>query len=111
MARHEFGIMEKAPSAADNFEAYEPERYSCICIDDIYIEGILSEFDGIRTYFHRLSQESSGLNYIGITLIPPGSCGSFREILKRKSNSVYDGLCGLFELAEMQEKFVIHYGL
>ncbi len=111
MARHEFGIMDTTPRGDEDFQSYEPEKYGCVSIDDEYIENLVSEFEDIVTYWHRLSWKMTGLNYIGITLIPPKSCGRFSEILKAQKNSVYGELCGLLDTAKAQEKFVIHYGL
>ncbi len=111
MARHEFGIIDRVLSEKDNFQSYEPEKYGCITIDDDYIENLMPSFDDIPTFFHRLTWQETGLNYIGITLIPPSSCGRFSKILKDTKNSVYDSLCTLFDTAEKENKFVIHYGL
>ena len=46
MAKHEFGIMPKAPGN-ERYDCYEPEKYSVIAIDDEYIEPCLEEFDEI----------------------------------------------------------------
>ncbi len=111
MASHEFGIMKTMPRGDENFQSYEPEKYGCISIDDEHIENLVSEFEDIVTYWHRLSWKMTGLNYIGITLIPPKSCGALSEIFKAQKSPVYDELCGLLDKAKAQEKFVIHYGL
>ena len=111
MARHEFGIIDSTPSENDNFEDYEPEKYNCISIDDEHIEKLMPCFEDIPTYFHRLSWKESGLNYIGITLIPPQSCQKFSGVLQKQHKAVYCELISLFQKAEKENKFVIHYGL
>lgn len=111
MAKHEFGIIDRILSESDNFQDYEPEKYGCICIDDEYIEKLMPSFESIPTFFHRLTWQETGLNYIGITLIPPSSCKKFSDILKGLSDGVYDELCKLFDRAFEKDRFVIHYGL
>ncbi len=34
MAKHEFGIMQRDPTDKDRFDIYEPQKYSCIVVDD-----------------------------------------------------------------------------
>lgn len=111
MARHEFGIIDGPLSESDNFQEYEPEKYGCISIDDDYIENLMPYFENIPTFFHRLTWRETGLNYIGITLIPPMSCKLFSQVFKKQQNPAYDRLCELLDLAEKENKFVIHYGL
>lgn len=111
MARHEFGIMQHLPRGDEDFVGYEPQKYGCINIDDDYIEALMPSFNHIPTFYHRLTQQETGLNYIGITLIPPKSCGALSEVFKAQKNSVYNELCSLLDLAEKEQKFVIHYGL
>jgi len=40
MAKHEFGVMESAPVSGKRYDDYEPQKYNCISVDDVYIEGI-----------------------------------------------------------------------
>lgn len=111
MAKHEFGIMTYLPRGDEEFVEYEPEKYGCISIDDEHIEALVQDFEDIPTYWHSLSRKMTGLNYIGITLISPVSCGKFSDVLSAKDASVYGELCALFALAAKEQKFVIHYGL
>ena len=41
MPRHEFGIMQSEPIKGERFDEYEPEKYDCITIDDVFIEPLL----------------------------------------------------------------------
>ena len=111
MARHEFGIIGRELTNEDDFQEYEPEKYGCISIDDDYIEGIMPFFEHIPTYFHRLTWRETGLNYVGITLIPPESCIKFANVLKKLDGVEYSGLIALFEEAYRSKRYVIHYGL
>ncbi len=111
MAMHDFGIISEAITDSDDFQSYEPEKYGCIKIDDDYIENLIPLFLEIPTFFHHLSQKETGLDYFGITLIPPKSCKSFAEVFKAQKSSVYSELVELLEKAAKENRFVIHYGL
>lgn len=109
MAKHEFGIMDYPPKRNIRYDKYEPEKYNCIPIDDIFLENILDSFLSIDTFCHTVNVKSKGLIYTGITLIPPLSAKEFAKKL-----SDVDGLTELkilFEKAYSENKFVIHYGL
>ena len=41
MANHEFGIIQNQPMSKEQFYEYEPNKYSCIAVDDNFIEPIL----------------------------------------------------------------------
>ena len=69
MAKHEFGIMETAPVSGKRYDEYEPEKYSCISIDDDYIECIQEQLDVFDSYCHTLDIPMKGLNYIMIYLL------------------------------------------
>lgn len=43
MAKHEFGIMERAPSPGERYDTYEPERYGCISVLDEDLEGLFAD--------------------------------------------------------------------
>lgn len=108
MAKHEFGIMESAPISGKRYDEYEPEKYNCISVDDDYIEGIeqLCVFD---SFCHTVDIPMKGLNYCGVTLIPPTSIKTFLSIIGEDSE--YAELRKLLIDAENKNKFVIHYGL
>lgn len=109
MAKHEFGIMETAPVSGKRYDEYEPEKYSCISIDDDYIECIQEQLDVFDSYCHTLDIPMKGLNYIGITLIPPTSISVFLSVIG--DGAEYAKLRKLLIEAEKRNKFVIHYGL
>ena len=108
MAKHEFGIMEFAPVSGKRYDEYEPKKYNCISVDDDYIEGIeqLLIFDSFR---HTIDIPMKGLNYIGITLIPPKSLDAFLTVIG--DGSEYADLRKLLIEAKGRNKYVIHYGL
>ena len=108
MAKHEFGIMESAPVSGKRYGEYEPKKYNCISVDDDYIEGIdqLLIFDSFR---HTIDIPMKGLNYIGITLIPPESLEEFLTVIG--DGSEYADLRKLLIDAMRRNKYVIHYGL
>ena len=118
MAKHEFGII-------DFFEEnkwysdYEPEKYNCISISDDIIEELIIKFNDelmtIKTYFQVTSQPGTGLDYCGVTLIPPESLKQFKDIIIKANNH--------FKAKELQlltekiteaitgNKYLIHYGI
>ncbi len=109
MAKHHFGIMNNDPVQGKRFDEFEPEKYNCITVDDDYIEDILLRFRMVDSYSHTLDIPIQGLEYCGITLIPPSSHKQFISVIEDK-----DGLSELQLLVEKaiaENKYVIHYGL
>lgn len=109
MAKHEFGIMESAPISGKRYDEYEPKKYNCIAIDDDYIEGIQEQLLVFDSFCHTVDIPIKGLNYIGITLIPPTSIGAFLTVIS--DGSEYAELRNLLIDAKKRNKYVIHYGL
>ena len=109
MACHEFGLLPEMPAPGERYDAYEPERYRCICVDDDLIEPLLKKLAGMPTYWHSLDRPERGLAYCGITLIPPSSIPVFLEALD--ASEEWTALGGLPEEARAKGRFVIHYGL
>lgn len=109
MAKHEFGIMDFEPLKGIRYDEYEPEKYNCISVYDIYLENILDLFFDIDTFCHTVDIPSKGLIYTGITLIPPLSSKKFADKLTNFDG--LDELASLFKKAHRENKFVIHYGL
>jgi len=118
LAKHEFGII-------DFFEEnkwysdYEPEKYSCISVSDDLIEELIikynQELTAIKTYFQITTQPGNGLDYHGVTLIPPESLRQFREIIV-KANDHYQSqelklLIEKISDAISKNKYLIHYGI
>jgi len=109
MAKHEFGIMEKAPVMGQRYDEYEPERYNCISVNDDYIENIQEQLLVFDSFCHTLDIPMKGLNYIGITLIPPTSISEFLSVISEGAE--YAELRRLLLEAEKRNKYIIHYGL
>lgn len=109
MAKHEFGIMDVAPTFEQEYNNYEPEKYHCISVDDGDIEPLLKEFSAIPCYWHSLKREERGLAYCGITIIPPYSLKKFISIINSKTQ--FNELKDLLRKAVKENKFVIHFGI
>lgn len=109
MAKHEFGIMMEAPRPGKRYDKYEPWKYACISVDDVYLEGIAEKLSSIDFYWHTLSVKGKGLSYCGITLVPPSSLKAFMDAIA--DNSELSKLKELLEKAMCNNKWVIHYGL
>lgn len=109
MAKHEFGIMDIAPVHGRRYDEYEPQKYHCIAVDDLFLEDHLGLFLDVDTYSHTIDIPIKGLEYCGITLLPPTSLPAF--ILKINGLEGLDELSDLLCKARADNKFVIHYGL
>ncbi len=118
VAKHEFGIID---SFEENkwYSDYEPEKYNCISISDDIIEELIIKFNDelmtIKTYFQVATQPGTGLDYCGITIIPPDSLRQFRDIII-KANSQYQSqelklLIEKVSDAMSKNKYLIHYGI
>ena len=98
-----------SPKKGQRYDEYEPYKYNCISVDDIYIEKILSSINNIDFYWHTLDIQGKGIAYCGITLIPPKSMPSFI--------SVIENILELSELKELlikaisEKHWIIHFGL
>ena len=65
MAKHEFGIMQTAPQKGKRYDAYDPQKYNCITVDDDYLEDIVTNFDDIDFSENVFVKDCDGfLNYI-----------------------------------------------
>lgn len=110
MLSHEFGIMDDgAPEKGKRYDIYSPEKYGCISVADEHIRPLLERFRIIKCFWHTPDREMLGLDYYGVTLIPPESLPL-----------VIDMICKVPELSELtellirareQERFVIHFGV
>lgn len=109
MAKHDFGIMQTAPKAGKRYDSFTPEKYSCISVDDDYIQPLLEKLGNVKCFWHTLDRPEFGLAYCGITLIPPESFGSIIEIIRHNSN--LSDLVALLTEAENSKKYVIHFGI
>ena len=111
MNTHEFGIMAVDPQPDEQFSRYEPERYDCILVNDVYIEAILEEMQSVPCYWHSRQRPEQGLAYCGITLIPPTSADKMKAILERHGWPGVTELIALLEQAKSSGKYIIHFGI
>lgn len=109
VARHEFGIMERDPLPGELYDSYEPQNYACISVDDDLIGPILLEFNSADLFWHSLDMPGKGLEYCGITLIPPGSMDAVVQAIHGISG--FSELESLLSEAKRRNKYVIHFGI
>ncbi len=109
MSKHEFGIMINPPEAGKRYDEYEPEKYNCISVDDRMILPIVTKLSIMKTYWISLNNAEYGLNYYGVTLIPPESSSTFAELISGIRS--FSRLTELLLAASQNDKFVIHYGI
>lgn len=109
MAKHEFGIMPSAPEKGVRYEEYEPYKFDCISVDDVYLENIVSRFNNINFYWHSLDVPGKGLAYWGITLIPPMSIPDCINIIENINE--LSELKNIMHRAYSEQKWIIHYGI
>lgn len=109
MAAHEFGLLPKAPNPGKRFDRYEPRKYNCISLHDDLIEPLLPELTRYQMYFHSLRTPGMGLNYAGITLIPPEVSGALAALLAGRPG--LEALVCLLAEAGQTGQFVIHFGI
>jgi len=118
LAKHEFGIID---SFEENrwYSEYEPEKYNCVSVSDDLIEELITKYNEelmeIKTYFQITTQPGAGLDYCGVTLIPPESLKQFRDVII-KANSHYQSqelklLIEKISAAINENKYLIHYGI
>ena len=63
---------------------YEPQKYNCITVHDDHILPLLRHFKKIDFYWHTIDRPEKGLDYYGITLIPPTSMEAFLNVIRGK---------------------------
>lgn len=111
----EFGIIDKFEKDKDYSDSYEPQKYSCIAIDDAFLDDWWNKLTSIKTYFHCYSRPNFALARWGITLIPPESLEDFYDIVstdkRSKSSKDLIDLMKLLRKAISDNKYVIHYGV
>jgi hypothetical protein len=114
MPKHEFGIID---CFIENqwYSVYLPEVYGCIKIDDDLIEPLLNKFLSFETFYQVTTQPGHGLDYGGITIIPPRSLPEFLDIIVKANNEnksdEYEKLIEKITEAIEADKYMIHYGL
>ncbi|RRN67764.1 short-chain dehydrogenase [Peribacillus simplex] len=114
MPVHDFGIIDNIENLKRNI-GYEPQKYKCISVDDEIINHLNEHLSIMRTYFHSLERPEFGLNYWGITIIPPDSLSMFYDLIT--SSTMYKKSAELNELASKifhakeENKYMIHFGI
>ena len=109
MAKHEFGIMPQSPQKGIRYDKYEPQKYHCILVNDDDLENIVTQFDDIDFFWHTPDVPQKGIDYYGITLIPPTSIPAFLSVIQNRHG--LSQLESLLQSALRKGKWVIHYGL
>jgi hypothetical protein len=118
LAKHEFGIID---SIEKNrwYSENEPVKYNCVSVSDDLIEELITKYNEelmtIKTYFQVTTQPGVGLDYCGVTLIPPESLKQFRGVII-KANIHYQSqelelLIEKVSSAISENKYLIHYGI
>ena len=111
---HDFGMIHKVDFQG-NYEAYTPEKYNCISVDDDLLNSFSEELSLMKTYFHSFNRPENGLAYYGITLIPPESLSLFYEALVSsetfKASNELSKLASKIMEASVEKKYMIHYGV
>lgn len=109
MAKHEFGMMPHAPDPHEQFFLYEPGKYNCISVDDEQMEKIMNRLTAADCYWGTMERPGKGLDYCGITLIPPESLDAI--LMELPAGEDYQPLCALLQQAKKENSFVIHFGI
>lgn len=81
MAQHTFGIMEIAPKSNDRYDDYNPEKYETVSVWEDDFEKYAIEMKNLECFSHSIDLPRQGLEYCGITLIPPTSLQHMIDIL------------------------------
>ena len=110
----QFGIIDNFKRDKD-YSDYDPEKYSCIDIDDDILDEWWNELSLMKTYFHCYSRPSSSLARYGVTLIPPESLQTFYKVVSKDKKSKLSkeliDLMALLRRAISENKYIIHYGV
>ena len=109
MPKHEFAIMPTPPIQGTRYDCYEPQKYNCLLVNDDYILPLLERLNEVQCYWHTLDRSESGLNYCGITLIPPESLDAIISIVQ--DHGELSELLALLSKAKSEWKYVIHFGI
>jgi len=117
-----FGIIDVFEEERDYSRDYEPEKYNCIAIPDIWLNDWWPMLEAVPSYFHCFRRPSTALARYGVTLIPPESLDLFYETIKTKTPSLFErkfskkaakvaDLLALVKRAKDEGKYVIHFGV
>ncbi len=111
MATHEFGILSAPPLPDQRFDEYEPEKYACIAVDDEQLFPLLDSLMQCACYGHSLQNPIRGLEYTGISLIPPETLPRMASILESCPEPGLSELLSLVRRAQAEGRYVIHFGI
>ena len=86
MPEHEFGIMQNPPKKRKNYRRYEPKKYDCITVNDEALMSASDKISDVKSYWGSLNKAEFGLDYFGVTLIPPESLRVFITVIADDTN-------------------------
>ncbi|MBE6854693.1 MAG: hypothetical protein E7501_03450 [Ruminococcus sp.] len=112
MSKHEFGLMPCLPEKGKRYDAYTPEKYVLIAVEDDDLNEAIAQQEclcRIPCYWHTTDHLEHGLAYYGVTLIPPQSAELFCTALDGLPRM--EKLCALFAEAARKECYIIHFGI
>lgn len=101
--------MERAPVPGERYDEYEPWKYRYIAVSDDWIEFLQPKVMAADCFWHTLDQPGKGLDYAGVTLIPPASLGVMCQAMQGIPDLA--PLRALLAEAEAAGYFVIHFGI
>ena len=119
MLSHNFIILDKSIEECDTvihqyWHDRIPNEFIASVEDDIIVE-LLDDFSLMITSPENSKVKFFGLDYTGITIIPPDSLSYFQDIfLKKKLAGKSSGVCDLIAMisrAIAENKSIVHYGI
>ena len=109
MAKHEFALMDHVPKPGVRYDQYEGDHLVCAVVDDDAVERRLQDFDILSCYAHTVDCPWEGINYIGITLIPPHTARQMYRMIC--TDPAFAELTSMLEEADRENKWIIHFGI
>ena len=110
---HEFGIIDNLNEFS--YDDYTPEKFHCVSVEDDSVQALLQPLSVLKTNLHSLDCFDFGLDYYGITVIPPESLSTFLDtvlsVKALKRNVDVIELCTKIIQAKNEGKYMIHYGI
>lgn len=110
MTAHRFGIMSRTPQFSENFYRFDTDVCdSIIEVEEDKLDVLLPAMCKIDFYSQTVGVICKGLNFSGVTLMPPVSVSQVLEITRRREE--LKELHSLMSKAYMENKYVIHFGV
>ncbi len=110
MTAHRFGIMNRTPQFSENYYRFDTDVCdSLIEVEAQLLNVLIPEMCKIDFYSQTVGVICKGLNFSGVTLMPPVSVCAFLEITRRREE--LKELHSLMSKAYMENKYVIHFGV